>query len=222
MDAVVLQNVSKQFNSQKVLQNISFSIATGSITCIVGASGAGKTTLLRLIAGLEMVSSGTIVIDGKSLVVNGHYTKGTSYKETLAPIGFVFQNFGLFPHLSVINNLLLAPRLRQGMSDGLQQQALQLLEELGLSNQKETPVERLSGGEKQRLSIARALMLNPSILLFDEPTSALDPERIGELVSRLQELKELGKTIIIITHDYMFANQVADQTIKIENGQVIG
>ncbi len=221
MDAVVLQNVSKQFNSQKVLQNVTLSIATGSITCIVGVSGAGKTTLLRLIAGLEMVSSGSIIIDGKSLVINGHYTKGASYKEALAPIGFVFQNFGLFPHLSVINNLMLAPRLRYGLSDGLQQQALLLLEELGLSNQKDTPVERLSGGEKQRLSIARALMLNPSIMLFDEPTSALDPERIGELVSRLQALKDQGKTIIIITHDYQFASQVADQTIKIENGQIM-
>lgn len=221
MQAVILTNVSKNFGVQKVLSNISLSIEAGSITCIVGASGAGKTTLLRLIAGLEQVTAGTIMIDGKSLVINGHYARGAFYKEALAPIGFVFQNFGLFPHISVMDNLLLAPRLRDGMSESIQEQANALLDVFGLMNQIATPVERLSGGEKQRLSIARALMLNPSIMLFDEPTSALDPERIGELVKRIQDLKSQGKTCVIITHDYTFANQVADQIIRLENGVII-
>lgn len=220
MIALEFVNVTKTFGSQRVLDQVSFSIPVGTITCIVGPSGAGKTTLLRLIAGLERAQGGSIHIMEKVLMKEGKYLPRSVSEDVIKPLGFVFQNFGLFPHLSIIDNLKLAPRLAKIDESILTTHAEQLIGELGLTQQLNTPIEKLSGGEKQRVAIARALMLNPSILLFDEPTSALDTERIDDLVDRLHDLKKKQTTCIIITHDYHFAERIADDIIRLENGRI--
>lgn len=198
-----VKNLSKEFNGRKILKDISFTLKDGDILTIVGPSGAGKTTLLRIIAGLEEKDSGQILIDGQK------YESGQ--------VGVVFQDFNLFPNLSVLQNVTLASKLVLHMDDEeAKKQAHQLLTQLQMQYHEEQYPYQLSGGQKQRVAIARALAMKPRILCYDEPTSALDPNLRQEVEKMILGLKKTCLTQLIITHDLQFAENVADQMLKIK------
>ena len=199
-----LVNITKKFGENIVLENINLLLKRQKITSIVGKSGAGKTTLMRMLAGLEKETSGLIKIDQTS------------------NIGMVFQDFQIYPHLKTINNLVLPQRivLKRSKKQALLR-ANEMLKRLGLLDQKEQYPLSLSGGQKQRLAIARALVMEKNTLLFDEPTSALDQENIDQLAKLLTNLKKQGTTIIIITHDQVFAKKVSDEIIRIVDGKIV-
>jgi len=221
MNAVLsVKNLCKKYADQQVLNDVNLDLVPGTITAIVGQSGAGKTTLLRLISGLDRADAGTIVINGRALVIDGKYLPRANQKEAIDQLGFVFQNFNLFPHLGVLKNLTLAPIKHGKDKIRASEKAEQLLKELCLQDKKKTPISALSGGEKQRLAIARALMLEPAVMMFDEPTSSLDPSLVTELANQIKTLANQGMACLIITHDYGFANNVADRIIKLEEGQI--
>ena len=224
---VRIHGISKSYGALKVLDNVELSVAAGSVTAILGPSGSGKSTLLRSINHLERVDEGFISVDGQLI---GYTQKGdTLYelkeKEILksrADIGMVFQNFNLFPHLTVLENLIEAPIQVRGIS---REEAIQLAQELlarvGLGDKINAYPRQLSGGQQQRVAIARALALKPKVLLFDEPTSALDPELVGEVLDVIKELARTGTTLIIVTHEIGFAREVADTVIFMEAGQIL-
>lgn len=198
-----VRNLSKAFHGRTILKDISFILNDGDILTIVGPSGAGKTTLLRIIAGLEEKDSGQILIDGQK------YESGQ--------VGVVFQDFNLFPNLSVLQNVTLAPRLVLHISDqDAQRQADRLLTQLQMQEHEEQYPYQLSGGQKQRVAIARALAMRPWILCYDEPTSALDPNLRQEVEKMILDLKKTGLTQLIITHDLQFEENVADQVLKVK------
>lgn len=197
-----VKNLSKEFNGHRILRDISFTLKDGEIMTIVGPSGAGKTTLLRIIAGLETKDSGEILIDGKP------YDSGK--------VGVVFQDYNLFPNLSVLQNITLAPTLvlKKSKTEA-EQDARVLLKRLQISGREQQYPYELSGGQKQRVAIARALAMKPRILCYDEPTSALDPNLRKEVEKMILSLKKSGLTQLIITHDFNFAENVADQMLKV-------
>lgn len=197
-----VKNLSKEFNGHRILRDISFTLKDGEIMTIVGPSGAGKTTLLRIIAGLETKDSGEILIDGKP------YDSGK--------VGIVFQDYNLFPNLSVLQNITLAPTLvlKKSKTEA-EQDARVLLKRLQMSGREQQYPYELSGGQKQRVAIARALAMKPRILCYDEPTSALDPNLRKEVEKMILSLKKSGLTQLIITHDLNFAENVADQMLKV-------
>lgn len=197
-----VKNLSKEFNGHRILRDISFTLKDGEIMTIVGPSGAGKTTLLRIIAGLETKDSGEILIDGKP------YDSGK--------VGVVFQDYNLFPNLSVLQNITLAPTLvlKKSKTEA-EQDARVLLKRLQISGREQQYPYKLSGGQKQRIAIARALAMKPRILCYDEPTSALDPNLRKEVEKMILSLKKSGLTQLIITHDLNFAENVADQMLKV-------
>lgn len=198
-----VKNLSKEFNGHQILRNISFILKDGEIMTIVGPSGAGKTTLLRIIAGLETKDSGEILIDGKP------YDSGK--------VGVVFQDYNLFPNLNVLQNITLAPTLvlKKSKTEA-EQDARLLLKRLQMSGREQQYPYELSGGQKQRVAIARALAMKPRILCYDEPTSALDPNLRKEVEKMILSLKKSGLTQLIITHDLNFAENVADQMLKVQ------
>lgn len=198
-----VKNLSKEFNGYRILRDISFTLKDGEIMTIVGPSGAGKTTLLRIIAGLETKDSGEILIDGKP------YDSGK--------VGVVFQDYNLFPNLSVLQNITLAPTLvlKKSKTEA-EQDARVLLKRLQMSGREQQYPYELSGGQKQRVAIARALAMKPRILCYDEPTSALDPNLRKEVEKMILSLKKSGLTQLIITHDLNFAENVADQMLKVQ------
>lgn len=197
-----VKNLSKEFNGHRILRDISFTLKDGEIMTIVGPSGAGKTTLLRIIAGLETKDSGEILIDGKP------YDSGK--------VGVVFQDYNLFPNLSVLQNITLAPTLvlKKSKTEA-EQDARVLLKRLQISGREQQYPYELSGGQKKRIAIARALAMKPRILCYDEPTSALDPNLRKEVEKMILSLKKSGLTQLIITHDLNFAENVADQMLKV-------
>lgn len=197
-----VKNLSKEFNGHRILRDISFTLKDGEIMTIVGPSGAGKTTLLRIIAGLETKDSGEILIDGKP------YDSGK--------VGVVFQDYNLFPNLSVLQNITLAPTLvlKKSKTEA-EQDARVLLKRLQISGREQQYPYELSGGQKQRVAIARTLAMKPRILCYDEPTSALDPNLRKEVEKMILSLKKSGLTQLIITHDLNFAENVADQMLKV-------
>lgn len=198
-----VKNLCKEFNNRPILKDISFTLKDGEIMTIVGPSGAGKTTLLRIIAGLETKDSGEILIDGKP------YDPGN--------VGIVFQDFNLFPNLNVLQNITLAPTMvLKESKDEAEQNAQKLLDQLQMNGREKQYPYQLSGGQKQRVAIARALAMNPRILCYDEPTSALDPNLRKEVEKMILDLKKLGLTQLIITHDLTFAKNVADQMLKVQ------
>ena len=198
-----VKNLSKEFNGHQILRDISFTLKDGEIMTIVGPSGAGKTTLLRIIAGLETKDSGEILIDGKP------YDSGK--------VGVVFQDYNLFPNLNVLQNITLAPTLvlKKSKTEA-EQDARLLLKRLQMSGREQQYPYELSGGQKQRVAIARALAMKPRILCYDEPTSALDPNLRKEVEKMILSLKKSGLTQLIITHDLNFAENVADQMLKVQ------
>ncbi|MBC1483382.1 amino acid ABC transporter ATP-binding protein [Listeria sp. FSL L7-1485] len=205
-----IKNLTKKFEQKTILDNVNLSLKDGEILSIVGPSGGGKTTLLRCISGLEKMDSGEILIDGE--VVDP-----MSKKDVENTIGVVFQEFHLFPHLSVMDNLILAPTLaRKTKKEAAKKEAERLLSLLDLADKADSMPYQLSGGQKQRVAIARALAMNPKVLLFDEPTSALDPDLRDHVASLILSLKQVGITQIIVTHDHAFAEKIADQMLEVE------
>ena len=205
-----LRNINKAFGGKQILTNFSLSIPEKQILAIVGPSGGGKTTLLRMLAGLETIDSGEIYYNGESLAID------ELEKRNL--LGFVFQDFQLFPHLSVIDNLTLSPIKTMSMEKEVaEKKARGLLEQLGLAGHEDAFPFSLSGGQKQRVALARAMMINPEIIGYDEPTSALDPELRLEVEKLILQNKERGMTQIVVTHDLQFAENIADQILKVDS-----
>ena len=204
-----LRNISKGFGDKKILSNFNVTIREKEILAIVGPSGGGKTTLLRMLAGLETIDSGEIYYNGNLVPLDE--------LEKRPLLGFVFQDFQLFPHLSVLDNLTLSPVKMMGISkDDAEKKARKLLLRLGLAEQADVYPYSLSGGQKQRVALARAMMIDPEIIGYDEPTSALDPALRLEVEKLILQNRELGMTQIIVTHDLPFAENIADQLLKVE------
>jgi len=221
-----VRNVCKRFGSVEVLRDVCFEVQPSEKVVIIGPSGSGKSTLLRLLIALEEPDRGEILIEGQPFVCcdgDGRPVKrGKGFRELRSQMGMVFQQFSLFPHMTVIRNLLLAPTKVQGV-DALEarRKALVLLEKVGLKDKADAHPEKLSGGQKQRASIARALMMEPKIMLFDEVTSALDPELIHEVLDVMQRLAAEGMTMVVVTHEMGFASKVADRVIFMDQGRIV-
>ena len=204
-----LKNISKKFKDRQILSDFNLTVEKNKILAIVGPSGGGKTTLLRMLAGLEKIDSGEIIYNGESLPVD------ELEKRNL--LGFVFQDFQLFPHLTVLENLVLSPIKTMNMEkNDAEKKAIELLEKLGLEKQINNYPTSLSGGQNQRVALARAMMINPKIIGYDEPTSALDPELRLEVEKLILKNRELGITQIVVTHDLQFAENIADSILKVE------
>lgn len=213
--SVIVENISKAFGEVKVFENISFMVEPGEIVCIKGKSGEGKTTLLRCLNNLETVDDGRIVIDGLDL------TNVKDSRQVGQKIGLVFQSYNLFPHLSVIENLSLAPKyLKTGSDEEILKRGRELLETLEIADKESVYPYQLSGGQKQRVAIARACMLNPSVLCFDEPTSALDAETTKQISTVIRKLAGTGMSILIVTHDEQFVEEIAERIIKMTGGKI--
>mgnify|MGYP001567883793 CR=1 FL=1 len=227
MAILEVRNISKKFNKTKVLKDISFDVNVGEVIAIIGPSGSGKSTLLRCINQLEKVNGGTIKVCDMDMVV-GYNNNKPQYAEPKVlrairlKIGLVFQNFNLFPHMSVKKNIIQAPVdvLKQNKQTA-NETADKLLKKMGLSDKENAYPCDLSGGQQQRVSIARALALNPEILFFDEPTSALDPELTGEILKVIKDLAKDKMTMVIVTHEMAFARDVADRVIFMDEGVIV-
>ncbi|MDN7697435.1 amino acid ABC transporter permease/ATP-binding protein [Burkholderia semiarida] len=224
---VAVHGVSKQFGMQRVLDNVSFVAPRGSVTVIVGPSGSGKSTLLRTINHLERVDDGFIDIDGELIGYRRdgdvlHELKERDVLKRRTAVGMVFQNFNLFPHLTVLENLIEAPVAVAGVTrNAAEHTARTLLARVGLADKADAYPRQLSGGQQQRVAIARALALRPKVLLFDEPTSALDPELVNEVLDVIKELARSGTTLVIVTHEIGFAREVADNVLFMERGRIV-
>ena len=204
-----LKNISKKFKDKEILSNFNLKVEENKILAIVGPSGGGKTTLLRMLAGLESIDSGEIIFNGENLPLN------ELEKRNL--LGFVFQDFQLFPHMTVLENLVISPIQTMGIKkDEAEAKAIKLLEQLGLENHCNSYPHSLSVGQKQRVALARAMMIEPKIIGYDEPTSALDPELRLEVEKLILQNKKLGVTQIVVTHDLQFAENIADDILKVE------
>lgn len=209
-------NLKKSYGKLEVLKDISVNITEGEVVCIIGPSGSGKSTFLRCLNGLEEIQAGNITILGEELGNNKNINK---LREN---IGMVFQSFNLFPHLTVLQNMLLAPlELKKMSRDEATEKALNLLDKVGLKDKKDVYPDTLSGGQKQRVAIARALEMSPKIMLFDEPTSALDPEMVGEVLKVMKDLAQEGMTMVIVTHEMNFARDVSDRVIFMDQGYIV-
>ena len=209
-----IENLSKSYKSEKILKNINLTINKGEKIVIIGPSGSGKSTLLRCINLLEKPTKGVIYFEGEK--VEGDILKYTKQ------IGMVFQQFHLFPHLTVLQNITLAPmKVLKKSKNEADQEAMELLKKIGLENKANEYPNKLSGGQKQRIAIIRALAMHPKIMLFDEATSALDPEMVGEVLDLIKELAKTGMTMVIVTHEMGFAKSVADRVIFMDNGKFI-
>ncbi|EOT43606.1 amino acid ABC transporter ATP-binding protein [Enterococcus columbae] len=216
-EKISVQNLVKKFGNNTVLNDISVSINEGEVVCIIGPSGSGKSTFLRCLNRLEEPTSGDIVIDGAHLM-----DKNTNINLVRQHIGMVFQHFNLFPHLSVLENIILAPMDLKGETrDEAEKNAIRLLDMVGLADKKDAKPDSLSGGQKQRVAIARALAMNPDIMLFDEPTSALDPEMVGDVLNVMKDLAKQGMTMVIVTHEMGFAKEVADRVLFTDGGKIL-
>ncbi|WP_461612497.1 amino acid ABC transporter ATP-binding protein [Clostridium sp. Marseille-QA1073] len=211
-----IQNLNKQYDDTKVLSDISFNIHKGEVVVLLGPSGCGKSTLLRCINGLEEIQSGQIKLNGQAINENG-----TEWHSIRQKIGMVFQNYDLFPHMTIMENILLGPlKVQKRDKSEATNQALKLLERVGLLDKKDAYPRQLSGGQKQRVAIVRSLCMNPEIMLFDEVTASLDPEMVREILDVMLELAKEGMTMIIVTHEMEFAKAVANRIIFIDKGKI--
>ena len=216
--------VSKSFGDLEVLRDISFQVQKGETVCVLGPSGSGKSTLLRCINWLERPDAGQIYLNGKEIGVSGGgvVMGDRELSQIRTHIGMVFQHFALWPHLTVLQNLMEAPIQVQKRPKGeVREEALALLAKVGLSDKRDIFPSKLSGGQKQRVGIARALAMKPDLLLFDEPTSALDPEQVGEVLVVMRELAREGMTMVIVTHEMGFAREAATRVLFLDRGRVV-
>ena len=212
-----IENLEKKFGHNEVLKGISTDIYEGEVVCVIGPSGSGKSTFLRCINKLEKSTGGSIVVDGT--LINDKKVDINKVREN---IGMVFQHFNLFANMNVIRNLMLAPvDLKKATKEEARENALRLLETVGLSDKAESFPSQLSGGQKQRVAIARALAMSPDIMLFDEPTSALDPEMVGEVLAVMKQLAKEGMTMVVVTHEMGFAREVADRVLFMDEGVIL-
>ncbi|ANB55775.1 MULTISPECIES: amino acid ABC transporter ATP-binding protein [Anoxybacillaceae] len=222
MALIEVSNLKKSYGKLDVLKQITFDVNKNDVVAVIGPSGSGKSTMLRSLIHLEEIDGGSICISGEYLVRDGIYSKPQEIKRITSKMGMVFQHFNLFPHLTVKENLELAPRLvKKELNAEIERRSKELLEKIGLSDWATAYPGKLSGGQKQRVAIARALMMNPEILLFDEPTSALDPELTGEVLQVMKQLAEEHMTMIVVTHEMGFAKEVANRVIFMDNGEII-
>ncbi len=227
MAFIDMLHIEKNYGSVAVLQDVSLSMERGEVVSIIGPSGSGKSTFLRCLGQLETIQKGTITVDGATLVDTPEnageavYVGKEEQQQILLKMGMVFQSFNLFPHMTVLENIMVAPRMVKGMKDAdILPMAQSLLEKVGLWDKRDVYPSTLSGGQKQRVAIARALAMKPEIMLFDEPTSALDPEFTSEVLRTIKELAEEDMTMIIVTHEMAFAREVADRVIFMADGKI--
>lgn len=226
MDMIKVVDLHKKFNNLEVLKGINLTVAKGDVVAIIGPSGSGKSTLLRCLNRLELIDKGLIEVEGDILVETTNnvvkYAQENLAKGICSKMGMVFQHFNLFPHMTVLQNLIEAPILIKGMKkEEIIPIAEELLAKVGLLSKKDSYPSRLSGGQKQRVAIARALAMNPEIMLFDEPTSALDPELTGEVLKAMRQLAQEHMTMLIVTHEMAFAREVASHVIFMDNGEIV-
>ncbi len=211
---IQVQNLGKKFGDVEVLKDISVDIYKGDVVCVIGPSGSGKSTFLRCLNRLEEPSGGHILFEGVDIV-----DKKTDIDKHRQKMGMVFQQFNLFPHMTILKNLTLAPMKLQGRSrKEAEEQALGLLHKVGLADRADSYPNQLSGGQKQRIAIVRALCMNPDVMLFDEPTSALDPEMVGEVLNVMRELADEKMTMVVVTHEMGFAREVATRVMFMDGG----
>lgn len=217
MSIIKVNNLRKSFGNNEVLKSINLEVDKGEVVCVIGPSGSGKSTFLRCLNGLEEINEGNIVISERDIS-----NKETKIDLVRQNIGMVFQHFNLFPHLSVSDNITLAPvELKRLSQSDARERAIELLSMVGLEEKIDDYPSSLSGGQKQRVAIARALAMSPEIMLFDEPTSALDPEMVGEVLSTMKKLVDEGMTMVIVTHEMGFAREVADRVLFMEGGYIV-
>lgn len=213
---ISVKGLKKSFGANEVLKGLDVDIAEGEVVCVIGPSGSGKSTFLRCLNKLEDITAGTVTISGVDLT-----DADVDLNTVRANIGMVFQHFNLFPHMSVIQNIMLAPvELKKLDKAGARAQAMKLLERVGLVEKADARPASLSGGQKQRVAIARALAMNPDIMLFDEATSALDPEMVGEVLAVIRDLAAEGMTMVVVTHEMGFAREVADRVVFMDEGLI--
>ncbi len=217
MIKVKVENLKKNFGSLEVLKDINMEVKEGEVVCLIGPSGSGKSTFLRCLNKLEEPTGGVIIVDDYDLMA-----KTSDINKIRENIGMVFQQFNLFPHLSVIQNIMLAPVDRKRMTkEQAEEKAKRLLERVGLLEKANVYPASLSGGQQQRVAIARALAMEPDIMLFDEPTSALDPEMVGEVLEVMKQLAAEGMTMVVVTHEMGFAREVADRVVFMDGGYIV-
>ena len=214
---IKFKNVNKFFKDLHVVNNVNLEIGQGEVVVICGPSGSGKSTLIRTVNQLESIQSGEIWVDGINVA-----DPQTALNKVRTEVGFVFQHFNLYPHLSVLENIILSPVVvKKQRREDVIPKALHLLERVGLSHKKDALPGELSGGQQQRVAIARGLAMEPRVMLFDEPTSALDPEMVGEVLKVMKDLAQSGMTMMCVTHEMGFAREVADRVIFVDHGQIV-
>ncbi|HCJ4338730.1 TPA: amino acid ABC transporter ATP-binding protein [Listeria innocua] len=217
MTKLKVTGLKKSFGANEVLKGIDIEVKEGEVVCVIGPSGSGKSTFLRCMNNLEEITAGEVVVDDFNIT-----DKKVDINKVRENIGMVFQHFNLFPHLSVLENITLAPvELKKMDKEAAKSNALRLLEQVGLKEKADEFPNQLSGGQKQRVAIARALAMDPDIMLFDEPTSALDPEMVGEVLGVIKELAKDGMTMMIVTHEMGFAREVGDRVIFMDGGYIV-
>ena len=226
MSFIEMKNIRKDFGKLTILHGVDMTLEKGEVISIIGPSGAGKSTLLRCLNHLETIQGGSIAVDGEFLAEDKDgkvtYASEDRTKEILAKMGMVFQSFNLFPHMTVLDNIMAAPIYVKGMKrEEIQPIAEDLLSKVGLLNKKDMYPGSLSGGQKQRVAIARALAMSPEIMLFDEPTSALDPEIVGEVLDVMKNLAQQGMTMVVVTHEMAFAKEVSDRVVFMDQGVIL-
>ena len=214
---VHVSNLKKSFGKLEVLKDISIDITEGEVVVLLGPSGSGKSTFLRCLNQLEVATGGTIIIDGFNVT-----DKHVDINKVRENIGMVFQHFNLFPHMTVLENIMLAPvELKKMNKEEAKEAGMKLLKRVGMEAKADVYPPQLSGGQKQRVAIARALAMNPDIMLFDEPTSALDPEMVGEVLEVMKELARGGMTMVVVTHEIGFAREVANRIVFMDGGYIV-
>ncbi|MBM0827338.1 arginine/lysine/histidine transport system ATP-binding protein [Staphylococcus epidermidis] len=217
MPVINIKNLNKKFGANEVLRDINLTVDKGEVVAIIGPSGSGKSTLLRCMNLLDVPSKGKVIFEDNELTQHNVQLENLRQK-----MGMVFQNFNLFPHKKVIENVMLAPLLlHKDSKDQLKEKALYLLEKVGLKDKADSYPNQLSGGQKQRVAIARALAMEPDVMLFDEPTSALDPEVVGDVLKVMRQLANEGMTMVIVTHEMNFAKEISDKVVFMADGVVV-
>ncbi|MDO5048970.1 MAG: amino acid ABC transporter ATP-binding protein [Actinomycetaceae bacterium] len=228
---IEIKGVHKFFGDLHVLKGVDMTVKQGEVCVMLGPSGSGKSTLLRCINGLETISAGRVYLEGELLGMREekkgdkvvlHELRDKEVSAQRARIGMVFQRFNLFPHMTALENVMEAPvQVKQVPKEKAREQAVKLLERVGLADRTDHYPAQLSGGQQQRVAIARALAMEPDLMLFDEPTSALDPELVGEVLEVMRSLAEDGMTMVVVTHEIGFAREVGDHLVFMDEGKIV-